>query len=212
MIRFKFVIRLTDFNFQLADRDARNQLARDVSIPVSAMGSLESLGSLEGPLVVGANRPKGNHGTMAAFHQAGGVIAGKPGLAVSSADRGRTGLAAVSLTGPAACSAVISARRRHHDLVDRLRKLEAANQAILDRLDRSERERQRSDERYRTLESRYEELRKRIGQNPEPPSSPSTVPGNRAQPPSENEASGVAHGRDNPEKPNGLSRAFADTP
>ena len=212
MIRFKFVIRLTDFNFQLADRDARNQLRTETFrsrsrrwAPWKAWAAWKGRSSWE------RTAPRAIMGQWQHFTKLAALSLGS--LALLShpliADEPASQRSASRDLPPALPSSPPGGA--DHDLVDRLRKLEAANQAILDRLDRSERERQRSDERYRTLESRYEELRKRIGQNPEPPSSPSTVPGNRAQPPSENEASGVAHGRDNPEKPNGLSRAFADS-
>ncbi|APW59360.1 OprO/OprP family phosphate-selective porin [Paludisphaera borealis] len=52
-------------------------------------------------------------------------------------------------------------------LDDRLRKLEAMNRAIVERLDRSERERLRSEDRYRSLESRYEDLLKRLDAKPD---------------------------------------------
>ncbi|OJW21686.1 MAG: hypothetical protein BGO49_10060 [Planctomycetales bacterium 71-10] len=44
----------------------------------------------------------------------------------------------------------------------RLRDLEAMNRAILERLDRSERERREADERYRSLEGKYDDLRRRL--------------------------------------------------
>ncbi|WP_165065887.1 OprO/OprP family phosphate-selective porin [Paludisphaera rhizosphaerae] len=58
-----------------------------------------------------------------------------------------------------------AARRARTDAeaVDaRLRELEAMNRAILERLDRSEREREAADERYRSLEGKYDELRRRV--------------------------------------------------
>lgn len=52
----------------------------------------------------------------------------------------------------------------------RLRDLEAMNRAILERLDRSERERRSADERYRSLEGKYEDLRRRLADDePEEP-------------------------------------------
>ncbi|WP_337177037.1 porin [Paludisphaera sp.] len=47
-------------------------------------------------------------------------------------------------------------------LDSRLRDLESMNRAILERLDRSERERRAADERYRTLEEKYDDLRRRL--------------------------------------------------
>ncbi|WP_165245164.1 OprO/OprP family phosphate-selective porin [Paludisphaera soli] len=44
----------------------------------------------------------------------------------------------------------------------RLREIEAMNRAILERLERSERERRDADERYRSLEARYDDLRRRL--------------------------------------------------
>ena len=49
---------------------------------------------------------------------------------------------------------------------DRLRRLETINQEIIQRLDRSERERKQSEDRYRTLEEKYEALRKRLELEP----------------------------------------------
>lgn len=45
---------------------------------------------------------------------------------------------------------------------DRLRKLEAFNHAILDRLNRTEQERKEAEERYRALERKYEALERRL--------------------------------------------------
>ena len=51
-------------------------------------------------------------------------------------------------------------------LDDRIRRLESINQEIIQRLDRSERERRQSEDRYRTLEEKYEALRKRVELEP----------------------------------------------
>ena len=48
-------------------------------------------------------------------------------------------------------------------LDDRIRKLEAINQAVLERLDRSERERRETEARYRALERKYDALEERLG-------------------------------------------------
>lgn len=61
-------------------------------------------------------------------------------------------------------------------LEDRLRKLEEINRTVLERLDRSERERERTEDRYRELERQYEELRRKVeGPGVERP--PATGPG-----------------------------------
>ena len=44
-----------------------------------------------------------------------------------------------------------------------IRKLEAINQAVLERLDRSERERRETEARYRALERKYDALEERLG-------------------------------------------------
>ncbi len=47
---------------------------------------------------------------------------------------------------------------------ERLRRLEAVNTELLDRLDRLDRDRDESDRRYHELEGRYNELRRRVGE------------------------------------------------
>ena len=73
-------------------------------------------------------------------------------------------LASVVISIPAAAdeppAAGASAPRA--DMEARFRELEAMNRAILERLDRSERERQAVDARYQSLEARYEELQRRV--------------------------------------------------
>jgi phosphate-selective porin OprO/OprP len=85
-------------------------------------------------------------------------------------------------------------------LEDRLRKLEEINQAILERLDRSERDREHSEARYRDLEQRYEELRRKVEDPPRegPPAPPDgampeaapPAPEDGPLPPAEPEADG----------------------
>ncbi|MDG3002747.1 porin [Paludisphaera mucosa] len=58
----------------------------------------------------------------------------------------------------------------------RFRDLEAMNRAILERLDRSERERKAADERYRSLEDRYDELRRQLDGEDEGPRGPKAEP------------------------------------
>ena len=70
---------------------------------------------------------------------------------------------------PPLAAASAPMKSSHQDLAERLRKLEAINQSIINRLDQSERERRRSEERYRSLEAKYEDLRKRLEQNPDMP-------------------------------------------
>lgn len=65
-------------------------------------------------------------------------------------------------------------------LEDRLRKLEEANRAILERLDRSEREREQTEGRYRELEQRYEELRRKV-EGPAPGGLPAPPDGARPE-------------------------------
>src|SRR5690348_14290297 len=71
-------------------------------------------------------------------------------------------LAVASAADARAQQPTVAAPAQGEALDDRLHKLEATSRAILERLDRSEQARRRSDDRYRSLESRYEELLRRV--------------------------------------------------
>ncbi|AMV38604.1 porin [Planctomyces sp. SH-PL62] len=68
----------------------------------------------------------------------------------------------VAADGPPTDPAPSRAEAPAGSLDARFRDLESMNRAILERLDRSERDRRAADERYRSLESKYEELRDRL--------------------------------------------------
>jgi phosphate-selective porin OprO/OprP len=78
--------------------------------------------------------------------------------------------------GPPAPPALPAGEPRGDALDDRVRNLEAMNRAILERLDRSERERARSDARYRSLEERYKELLDRVEAGPAAGATPEPLP------------------------------------
>ena len=101
---------------------------------------------------MGANRPRSGHGTTSRLQHAGRASSGRSGHVVPFPCCGRAGVP--EPTPPAASAPMKSS---HQDLAERLRKLEAINQSIINRLDQSERERRRSEERYRSLEAEVRE-------------------------------------------------------